>query len=141
LIKEAFTAIKKNDWAAYSRLTVTAADFMLRENKIGPFEEKQSYAGSVLKPEEIQSQRAQFESAVEGGDGLIDFRNAEFVALGSIVEKGDHPLLTGGSVPFVAYSVRINVDGKEFDSRELSPRFVVVKWGHKPRLLRLLFNE
>ena len=141
LIRDAFNAIKKNDWKAYSKLTITTADFMLKEHEAGPFEEKQSYAGSILKPEEIERQRLEFDRAVAAGKGIIDFRKAQFVSLGATKETTSEELLTGSTISTTTHSVRIRLDGKETDSRELDPLFVTVKWGDEPRLLRLRFRD
>ena len=52
VIHEACLALKAQDWEAYLELTVTEADFLLRENDIDEIEAGESFAGSSLRPEQ-----------------------------------------------------------------------------------------
>ncbi len=68
LVEAAYEAIRTNSWEDYSKLTVTTADFILKEhNAQSAFKQKQSYVGSQLKPEEQARQRQDFARAVGAG--------------------------------------------------------------------------
>ncbi|MEX1275001.1 MAG: hypothetical protein WEE20_03665 [Bacteroidota bacterium] len=140
LLDKAFEAIQEKDWETYSKLTVTYADFLLKSQKTGRFEERLTYAGNVLKPEERQSQREQFDRAAAGGEGQIDFQRSRFVATGSVILESRMELLDeNDTVPFKIYSVKVRLNGNESDTRLLSPHFTVVPWEAEYRLMRLEF--
>jgi hypothetical protein len=141
LIKEAFYALKEKDWEAYSRLTITTADFALKEKKIGIFQESQSYTGGVFKPQEIERQKLSFEKAITGGEKIINFNQAEFVSLGLVKESGNIPTLTGEDIPVTAYSIKIRDGNVEVDTKDLDPIFILTKWGNQYRILKLGFRE
>lgn len=63
LLEQAFAAINSQDWAKYQALTITSADFILKQQRISKFKEKQTYVGGSLKPEEISQQLQQFRQA------------------------------------------------------------------------------
>ena len=141
LLEKASAAIKANDWAAYSRLTITPADLSMAREGVTGLKQRQTYQGSVLKPEQEKAQKEQFEKAVAGGEGLIDFRNAKYVSAGGIAGTGSLELLTGGDVPFTSFYLRIKVSGETKDTKDLAPLFVVVDYKGTPRILALAFPE
>jgi hypothetical protein len=141
VIKEAFEAIKSKDWERYSRLTITTYDYALKENKIGPFQEQQSFTGGVLKPQEIKSQREAFEKAVKGGEGIINFGQAEFISLGSLKEIGNIPTLSGEPIQATAYSLRIKQGQAEIDTKDIDPIFFLARWGEQCRIIKMTFRN
>ncbi len=142
LLEQAFDAIKENDWEAYQKLTITYADFLLKAQKTSRAEEQMSYAGGVLKPEELQSQREQFDRAVAGGEGQIDFRRTEFIGAGPVFLESTMELLTAEEkVPFKIYALKIAEGGMQRETRDLFPRFTVVPWEGEYRVMRLEFPK
>jgi hypothetical protein len=141
VVKKAFTAIKANDWETYSQLTITAADFMQQQAGIGMAQEQLSYIGTTVKPQQQQKQRQQFERAVAGEPGTIDFARVKFLGLGEPIERGTHPLLTGGEMPYTVYVPRLAIDGKELDGHSLVPRIVLVQVGEAFRILELDYGD
>jgi len=141
LLKKAFSSIQNNDWDSYAKLTITSIDFTLQRNSVTPLKARQSYTGSKLKPQERERHRVRFEDIQKEKEGFIDFANAEFVSVGSIVETGMYPVMIGGEVPYTAYSLIIQTDGEEIDTKELYPHFVVVTWNNEPRILYLSTDE
>lgn len=142
LLDQAFEAIQDKDWEAYNKLTITYADFLLKSQKTGRFEERMTYAGTVLKPEEQQSQREQFDRAAAGGEGQVDFQSSTFIAPGSVILESRMELLEEGeTVPFKIYSLKVRLDGNKTDTRQLSPHFTVVPWEGEYRLMRLEFPK
>jgi hypothetical protein len=139
VLAQAFEAIKNNDWASYQSLTLTTADIMMQRNKVSAFQQSQTYAGGVLKKEEIARQEAEFHKAVEGGPGRIDFAAAQFAGPGRLIDSGSAELLEGGSYNYWMYSLRLKVDGVEIDSAELQPLFVLADGGSGPKIISLIF--
>ena len=139
LVERAFDAIRQGDWDSFYGTTITSADIMMQQNEIGPFQAQQSYLGSSVRPRERDSQRAQFDRAQQSGVAGANLRVARFVALGSDVRRFHYELLTGGSVPVTSYSLQVDVDGNVVEVSE--PRFVVVEWQERPRLLALDFTS
>lgn len=136
VVEAAFTAIKHGDWEAYAKLTVTSADFILKEqNASSPFKQKQGYAGSVLKPEEIARQKKDFYRAAMGAEGTLDFRNGKF-GKAVLAGSGTQETLSGGQIPVTAYLVAL--DGQSAPS-PAGPGFVIVKWNVGYKLLGLSF--
>jgi len=138
LVQAAFDAIRHDDWEAFSGTTITAADIMMQQNEIGPFQAQQSYLGSSVRPRERTAQREQFKRAQRSPVAEANLRTARFVALGSEPHHFEYTLLTGGSIPATSYSLRVDVDGDEVEISK--PRFVVVEWQERPRLLALAFE-
>jgi len=138
LIRKVFEAIARDDLAAFQRVTVTASDFGLEASTIGQSRASLSYTGASLRPAEIQKQKEQFAWAVAGGAGQIDFRNTKFVGLGSLLNSGVEPALPQGSYAFEIYSINIEKYGQPIDTKDLLPKFKIVKWKGEPRLLRLI---
>jgi len=141
VVARAFAAIQKNDLDAYAELTVTMADFEMLKNKINVFGEGLTYAGKVVKPEEQERQREEFEKAVTGGPGIIDFKKARFVGLSDKVKRGAREMLSGGEVPYEVYSVIIELDGRRIDTGGMRPRFVVVEYYDDYSILGLSFKD
>ncbi|MFC1848719.1 hypothetical protein ACFL27_00800 [candidate division CSSED10-310 bacterium] len=141
LIRKAVAAIKINDWEAYAKLTITSADFIMKASKISPFKAKQSYAGSVLKPEAQAKLQAQFRKAVRGGPGICNFKQGEFHTITGPVSRGNFPLPDGGYVPFTAYQVTLKIKGQVHEDASLDPTFIIVQWGSQYRIFDLLFKQ
>ncbi len=139
LVERAFEALQDGDWDTFYRITITPADIMMQQNDIGAFQAQQSYLGSSVRPREREAQRAQFERAQKVGVAGANLRTAEFVALGTDVRRYDYSLLTGGSIPVTSYSLRVDLDGSQLEIPE--PRFVLVEWQERPRLLALDFER
>ncbi|HLF20715.1 MAG TPA: hypothetical protein VI704_07980 [Bacteroidota bacterium] len=137
LLEQAFDAIKNDDWDAYNSLTITFADFLLKAQNINMFNEKNSYAGGVLKPEQLRQQQEEFQIAVEGGPAFIDFRNSDFVSSGNVVHSGSLEALDGPDIPYKIFSVRVNIAGSP--SSFSYPRFMVVPWNKEFRIMKLEF--
>ena len=138
LLKNVFHAIKEKDWDSYQKLTITYADFIQKAQGTGKFEEKLGYAGGVMKPEEEQGQRKQFDRAVIAGTGMIDFQRAQFVSVGSVILENKMEVLGGEqAVSYKIFSLKLRIDWAETDSKDLHPRFTVVPWENEYRLLRL----
>jgi hypothetical protein len=137
LVEAAFAAIKANDWKAYAPLTITSADIMLTRDKVSPMQAKMSYAGDVLKPEEQKRHRAQFDKAVSGGPGVIDFGKVKFQRAVKVA-AADQELWNGSSVSVVFYGVALK--GGTGDVSQLDPGFSVVQFGDGYRLLALVFR-
>ena len=138
LLEKAFDAIREGSWEGYSRWTITTSDFILKEQGMqGAFKEKQSFAGGVLKKEDKERARQDFQRAVAGGPGLIDFKKATFVGKGTLLHAGHEDTLSGGSIPVQVFSLRIKSDGKVVDTKDLGPHFVLTRWNGRFRVLRL----
>ena len=134
-----FAAIKANNWGAFEPLTITSADFTLKRMNLSPVQAKQSYAGASLRPNLIAKLRTDFNRAVAGGAGQIDFRQAFFVGLGPVTASGNLSDIQNESIPFTTYSLKIDTGGRVIDATDLTPRFVVVPWEKGLRLLKLEF--
>lgn len=139
LLEQAFNAIKKEDWDAYGTLTVTYADFLLKAQSINAFHEKNSYDGGVLKPEQLKQQREEFEIAVQGGEGIIDFKNADFISPGNVVHAGSLEALEGPAIPYKIYSLKVKSPGSSLTHDY--PRFMVVRWNEEFRIMKLEFPD
>jgi len=137
LVEAAFAAIKANDWKAYAPLIITSADIMLTRDKVSPMQAKMSYAGDVLKPEELKRHRAQFDKAVSGGPEVIDFGKVNFKRAVR-VSAADQELWNGSSVSVVFYGVALK--GGTGDVSQLDPGFSVVQFADGYRLLALVFR-
>lgn len=138
IVQRAFEAIRQGDWESYYGTTITAADIMMQQNEVGPFQAQQSYLGSSVRPRERDAQRAQFERVADSPVAQANLRTARFVALGADRERFEYTLLTGGSIPVTSYSLRVDVDGNEVALAV--PRFLVVDWQDRPHVLALLFE-
>lgn len=142
VVKEAFEAIKEGDLQRYEKITITAADYLLKKQGVSVFKARQTYAGGVLRREERETQRKEFDMAKAGGPGRIDFTGSELVGPGKRVEQGVLPYLEGVRIPYATYSVIIRTaEGKKIDTRNFYPLFMVAAWGDEYRMLGLVFPE
>ena len=142
LLENVFNALKDEDWEAFQKLTITYADFLLRKQKINAFMEQQSYAGGVLKPEEMNKQRKQFEQTIRDKKNQIDFKNASFISLGSLINESSLELLVSDENIFTkTYSLIIQINDQIIDSKNLFPTFTIVRWYEEYRLLNLNFSK
>ena len=140
LLRQCFDAIQSNDWESYAQLTVTTADILHKalDIKPDPLRTAQSYIGDVLKPEQMKRLEADFRRAVAGGPGLIDFKNATFLAVGRVIWIDDAGRGMGGArVPAKTYSLQIRLQGASLDSQDLYPLFTMVHWEGRWRLVSL----
>lgn len=140
LLAESFQALKEEDWESYRKKTITKADFVIKSLGLGPMKARQSYAGSSQRPRERQEQKKQFYRAAQGGEGMIDFKKAEFAGVGTLVGSGSNELITGDTYPYKIYSLKIEMAGETRDTKNLVPTFVIVPWGDTLRLIELLFR-
>jgi hypothetical protein len=142
LLEEAFAAIKNRDLAKYYKLTITSADFVLKQMGISKFKEKQSYVGSSLKPGEINKQIAQFNRAQQVEekfeDKMIYFDKDTYVSPGKIVDRGILTVVNNVQIPYKIYTVKIKSESGEVLD-DLYPYFMIVQWGGTPRILELIF--
>jgi hypothetical protein len=144
LLQSCFTAIQKNDWESYARMTITSADIMQKMLGINlsPSKTKPSYLSGILKPEEMKRHREDFDRAVLGGRGFIDFKRSKFLSPGSIVWQGDAAkALEEGGIPSRTYSLWIQTPEASLDSVNLYPLFTIVCWEGKWRLLALTYID
>ncbi len=147
LLRECFKTIRKNDWESFTRIVVTPSDIMSKSMgvKRNPLTDSMTYAGGVLRPEEIAQLRVSFDRAVKGGDGQIDFPNSRFVGLGKKLIDGTalDGSEGGGSIPMPSYSIRVKSNGEEFDTAdaELFPIFTLVSWNNEWRMFALEFGD
>ena len=137
LLEQAFDAIKNDDWDTYSSLTITYADFLLKVQNTNVLNEKNSYAGGVLKPEQLRQQQEEFQLAVKGNPVFIDFRNSDFVSSGNVVHSGSLEALDGPDIPYKIFSIQVKVAGSP--SSLSYPRFMVVPWNEEFRIMKLEF--
>ncbi len=140
LLEEAFAGIKADDWQRFQKLTITPADFMIRDMGLSAFKAPQSYAGGVLRPRQRDEQRRQFDEAVRGGPGLIDFQRSAYVGPGSLLDSGTRRVANNGSYSYEIWSITIETGEGEVDTTELFPRFTIVKWGDEWRILGLIME-
>ncbi|MBI3005603.1 MAG: hypothetical protein HYY49_09345 [Ignavibacteriales bacterium] len=137
LLEQAFDAIKSDDWEAYSALTITYADFLMKAQHINAFNEKNSYAGGVLKPEQRKQQEQEFRATVKGGPGIIDFKNSSFVSSGRIVHSGSLEAFEGPDIPYRIFGIVAESAGGSAVPEY--PRFMVVPWNEEFRIMKLEF--
>jgi hypothetical protein len=138
LLREVFAALGDRDARRFQARATTLADFDLEAQGVSPFKAGMTYAGSVLRPEEESAQRAQFEQALRGGPGCIDFSRDRFAGLGTLLAEGTQETLGGTLVPYQVYSVRIRRGGEEIDARDLHPRFAITPRSGGFRMLGLV---
>ena len=143
LLHTCFDAIRKNDWESFERVAITHADLWKESEGIkqSPFMEKQSYLGGVLKPEQLARLKESFERAAEAGEGQIDFMDANFAGLGTMIAEFEITGFGENSFPGRRYSLRIESDGEEMDTQNLTPQFVIVPWKGKWRILDMDFMD
>lgn len=155
LLESAFESFRTGSYPDYEKLTVTPADFMAMRTIEGLSEQqeratgrkpnmvgrrlmaKQTYEGSVLAPEQRKLQEEDFRKVAAGGSGFIDFRNAKYKGVGTLVMHDSLPLIDGAPVPVRVYSLRIEAADGERDTRDLAPLFVVADYGGSPAIVGL----
>jgi hypothetical protein len=138
VIHDACQALKAEDWETYLDLTVTEADFLMRENKIVEAEAELSFAGSSLRPEQRQLLKDQFNMAVQGGNRILDFRRCQFVF--PILDRtATLTTLSGEEVHTEEYILTIEMDGAEKSRPGLGPHFILARWEGEYRILALKF--
>lgn len=141
LAKQIFEAIKQHDEEAYSRLTITSADFDLKRDKVSPFKVGLTYAGSVLRPEMRHRQHKQFEMAIaRPTDKCIDFSTCDFAGITGDVTHNQE-LVGGGSIPTRVRRFLVKKHNTTIDTKEMEPLLLITDWNGKPRVLSLVFRE
>lgn len=140
--KAAFDAIKTNNWNKFSDHVATHSDFIMKPDKnANPLTGGHTMGTAMIRAEELTIIHADFDRAVKGGENLVDFKRAEFVSLGAERKTGDLPLWTEEKVTYTIYSFRIRINGAEQDTAGSWPRFMMVKYGGKPKVFAILYNE
>ena len=139
VIAEAYTAIAAHDWAAFEKHTVTPSDIINRQQGVSRFERSQTFAGSVLKPEEMKVLHEQFDLAVAGGAGQVDFASAKIIAV-TETDSGELELLSGGPASYVIFTLTVK-DDSGADVTNLKPRFVLTPHGSFWNILALDFTD
>jgi hypothetical protein len=140
-IREAFEAIKAKDRKRFYNVSITTADFVMRDNGLNDYHDQAGYAGSVQKPEEQEALIEAFDSVIRGGDGVIDFSSVSFESLGTLLQSAEMDTVDGNTVRFREYSIVVKGPSGSFDTKDLSPRFVVVPWEDGHRILELRMSE
>lgn len=139
VLEQVFIAIKTSDWNKYQQLIITTADISMKRLKLSDFQAQQSYLGSSLKPREQQKQRQQFDEVIRNtnDEKFINFKQAEFIDIGSLINSGTGKLIEGGEYSYNTYSMRLKINGQEIDTKHLQPKFVLIKYEKEYRLLKL----
>ncbi len=140
LLKLVFASLQANNQEEFDALTITPAEIMLDEYDVGPFQEKSSYIGQVLKPEEEQAQAQQFQQAVSGGAEQIDFKHSKFLGV-TLLSAGEQELLSGNRIPYKIYGLELEANGQKTDAKTTLPQFVITPWKNEYRLLGLKFEN
>ena len=140
-VREAFEALKQNDLKRFRAVSITTADFVMRDNGLSDFHDQASYTGSIRKPEEEEEHADNFNAATQGGSHLIDFERSTFKSLGTVLQRARIDSVDGKSFPFKEYSIVVRGPGGEIDTKDLSPRFVVVPWENGHRILELRVSD
>lgn len=138
-VAAAFAALRVGDWERYRATTITMADYMLDANQVNQFKAKDSFAGGVLKPNQVRALKQQFELVTTGQLDSLDFKGVVFAGLGKELERGTYDALTGGKVPYVVYAVRLKDDATDGYEQTKPPYFAVVKWRDQYRVAALVF--
>jgi hypothetical protein len=143
LLGNAFKAIRNRDWEGYRKLTVTSADFILKKMKISIIKYKQTFAGSSLKPMELQNHQNKFETLIKmnsgKNEGVIDFTNSKYDSMGKLVGRGVKTTLNNVEIPYQILTLKVKSLTDEI-KKDLLPYFVVVKWGDHYKILDILIN-
>ena len=131
-------ALKTQDWEAFAELTVTEADFLMRENQIDENGADHSFAGGDLRPSQQQLLREQFDQAVRGGDRCLDFSRCQYV-FPALIRTSTLTTLSDGEIRLEEYIITIEMDGPEKSAPGLGPSFVLARWEDEYRILALRF--
>lgn len=142
LVETCFNCIRGRDWETYSAMTITVAEIAeALAAKSGAKKPENRLMRDVLRPGQEKALRAEYDRALTGMLGQIDFNKSEFAGLGAVVD----PPRRFGSDPkgplMTAYSVKLKSGAAVTDSKALSPHFVVVPWEGKWRLLALKYPK
>lgn len=142
IVREAFEALKEKNLQRFEGTTITTADFIMRDNGLNDFHDQASYAGSVLKPQEVDQQSEDYFAVINAsGERCIDFSSATFVSLGTAVRTDSFESGDGKKIPYNEWSIVIKTGGREIDTKDLSPRFKTVEWNGAHRILGLALGE
>ncbi len=144
LLQLAFEAIQEQDWEKFQRLSITPSDFIVAEKNLSKFAESQQYEVQVLRPEEREVLRTAFAKACSKEPGTINFTDASFEGIGTMIRTGDYEVMeVQEPVEFKQYSLKIEVNGETIDTKELTPHFQVVyfRWEEEYRIIGLIFNR
>lgn len=139
LIHDACLALKAQDWDAYFDLTITEADYLLRQNRIDAPGGQGTFAGESLRPEQLAELRAQYDRAVWGGPGQLDFSRCRYV-FPTLEREQVRTTLSGERYQVQEYRVEIEMDGPERSAPGLDPVFVLARWDDGYRILALRFR-
>lgn len=129
LLKLAFHAIQQNSWNDYQRLTITLAEVTDGDPK--------------LKAQQLEVQKEDFQHAIQGGQGQIDFKTATYVGPGTLLA----PVTLNETTTFKGnvYSIKLKNQPTSpgtsaiVDTQSLYPQFLVVQTNGEYRLLALVF--
>jgi hypothetical protein len=138
LIHDACQALKAQDWEAYADLTITEADYLMRQNRIDENEADHSFAGESLRPRQRELLRQQYDRAVQGGPRQLDFGRCQFV-FPDLERKRTMKTLSGEEIAIEEYVVAIEMDGPERSAPGLGPIFVLAAWNDGYRIIGLRF--
>ncbi len=133
-------ALKAQDWEAFSALTITEADFLMAESQIDELDAEQSFAGSSLRPGQIQQLREQFDQAVRGCDHCLDFSRCRYV-FPTLSRTSTISTLSGESISVQEFILSIEMDGPEKSAPGMGPLFMLVPWENEYRIQALRFIE
>lgn len=140
--KAAFDAIKTNNWKAFTEHVATHSDFFMKPDKnANPLTGGHSMGSAMIRAEEMDFMHGEFDRAVRGGENLLDFKRAEFVSLGAERKTGVLPLWTEDTVNYTIYSFRVKISGAEQDTAGSWPKFLMVKYGGKPKVFAIMYGD
>lgn len=140
LLHNACLALKAQDWDAYSRLTITEADYLLRQNRLDGPEAEGTFAEDSLRPGQIALLRSQYDRAVRGGPGQLDFSRCRYV-YPELSRERVLETLSGEAVEVQEYRVEIEMDGPKRSAPGLGPVFVLARWEKGWRILALRYHD
>lgn len=144
LLQLAFEAIQEQDWEKFQRLSITPSDFIVAEKNLSKFAESQQYEVQVLRPEEQAVLRTAFAKAGSKEPGTINFTDASFEGIGTMIRTGDYEVMeVQEPVEFKQYSLKLELNGETIDTKDLYPQFQVVyfRWEEEYRIIGLVFNK
>ncbi len=144
LLELAIEAIQEQDWEKYQKLMITPSDFIVAEKNLSKFAESQQYEVQVLRPEEREAHRQAFVKAGSKEPGMINFSEASFEGIGTMIRSGDYEVMEVlEPVEFKQYSVKLEMNGETIDTKDLYPQFQVVyfRWEEEYRIIGLVFNK
>lgn len=139
--KAAFDAIRTNNWKAFTEHVATHSDYLIKPDKsANPLTGGHTMGSALIRSEEMDFLHMDFDRAVNGGESLLDFKRAEFVALGAERKTGNLPIAEE-PVPYTIYSFRVKINGAEQDTAGMWPRFLMVKYDGKPKVFAIMFSD